>query len=429
MILREQRRAVVTFIDYTAAFDTESQLFLDEALSSAGVSTKVRRIIHCIFQAASGCVRLRKPDGSTGLSDIFDICRGVLQGDIFSAICFIVGLWRIFVLHDTQHAGVRVGRPPYQVDISRLEYADDAGLIDDETEQSSERISAISVGSRNDAAMEISIPKTNAMHIHPKRRVSCTTEDEVKELNLKHKCPDCNRTFTTEKGTSIHRARWCDGGLTVRSRKGSLADKAVQLAKRKKKELELPNVTIEGTPIDNVYSFDYLGSRMQCDGDERADVQHRMDIAQSVFSSYSHLWADHRLPRSMKLRLYQAAVCQSFSHACEAWDVTDDIARTINGFNSRCLHVITRKTYRETATMPDVNILLLIRQRRMRFLGHILRMHPGRLLRRTLVAYCHNGELIPPGSLLEDCPRVSIDELTVLANDRHGWAKRIECLY
>ena len=56
MILREQRRAVVTFIDYTAAFDRESHLFLDEILPCAGISIKVRRIILCIFQAASGCV-------------------------------------------------------------------------------------------------------------------------------------------------------------------------------------------------------------------------------------------------------------------------------------------------------------------------------------------------------------------------------------
>ena len=117
----------------------------------------------------------------------------MLQGDIFSAICFIVGLWRIFLLHDTPHAGVCVGRPPYQVDILRLEYADDASLIDDETKQSSERIKAISVGLRNNAAMEVSIPKTKVMHIHPKHRVSCTTEDEVKALQLKHKCPDCSR--------------------------------------------------------------------------------------------------------------------------------------------------------------------------------------------------------------------------------------------
>ena len=33
MILREGRQALITFIDYSAAFDTESQMFLDEALA------------------------------------------------------------------------------------------------------------------------------------------------------------------------------------------------------------------------------------------------------------------------------------------------------------------------------------------------------------------------------------------------------------
>ena len=31
MILRDDRQAVITFIDYSAAFDTESQLYLDKA--------------------------------------------------------------------------------------------------------------------------------------------------------------------------------------------------------------------------------------------------------------------------------------------------------------------------------------------------------------------------------------------------------------
>ena len=75
MLLKEGKPAVVTFIDYTAVFDTVSQAFLDEALSAAGVSVKVRRIIHAIFTAASGCVRIRNPDGSCTLSDSFDISR------------------------------------------------------------------------------------------------------------------------------------------------------------------------------------------------------------------------------------------------------------------------------------------------------------------------------------------------------------------
>ena len=80
----------------------------------------------------------------------------------------------------------------------------------------------------------------------------------------------------------------------VRSRKGSLVDKAAQLAKRKAKEDELAHVMLEGESIENVYSFEYLGSRLQCDGDDKADVQYRMSIAQSAFSSLSDMWTDHR---------------------------------------------------------------------------------------------------------------------------------------
>ena len=109
MVLREGRHAVITFIDYSAAFDTESQLFLASALADAGVSVKVGRIIHAIFAAATGVVRIRQPSGDNMLSDSFNIERGVLQGDIFSPVCFIAGLDRIFRLHDVANSGMVVG--------------------------------------------------------------------------------------------------------------------------------------------------------------------------------------------------------------------------------------------------------------------------------------------------------------------------------
>ena len=78
MILLEGRQATITFIDYSAAFDTESQMFLDETLTEAGVGAKVRRIVQAIFTAATGVVRLRHPDGKMTLPEPFDIARGVL---------------------------------------------------------------------------------------------------------------------------------------------------------------------------------------------------------------------------------------------------------------------------------------------------------------------------------------------------------------
>ena len=431
MLLRESKPAVVTFIDYTAAFDSESQLFLDEALKAADVPIKLRRIIQSIFHAATGCVRVTKPNGEHMMSDSFDISRGVLQGDIFSPVAFIAGLMCTFALHDIPGSGVEVGVPPHQVTISSLEYADDAGLIDENVEAASRRISSISAGSRKDAAMEISIPKTKGMHIHQQVQVSKTETEEIAALNLKFACPDCTRDFPTARGLSIHQARWClmdPAEANTRSRAGSLADKAVQKKKRIAHESKLEHVDIEGHQLENVYYFEYLGSRMQCDGDDRADVKYRMDIAQARFSSLHHIWKDHRLRRPMKLRLYESSVCSTLTHACEAWELTEDVRRMLNGFNSRCLHTITKRPHRETATNPEYDLVLAVRKRRLRYAGHVLRMEPHRLVRRTLAAYVSGGANVPNGSLLQDCERVSFEDLAEIARDKDAWKERVENL-
>ena len=80
--------------------------------------------------------------------------------------------------------------------VSKLEYADDAALIDENVEQASARVTSIAKGSLEEAAMVISIRKSKVMHVHKKTRVSATTEAE----------------FTKQCGVSIHMARWCDGG-------------------------------------------------------------------------------------------------------------------------------------------------------------------------------------------------------------------------
>ena len=429
MILRESREAVVTFIDYSAAFDTESQLFLDEALSRAGVSMKIRRIIQAIFLAAQGCVRQRRSDGSFTESELFDIARGVLQGDVFSPVAFIIGLWLIFKRHDLPNSGITVGKAPFQVHISNLEYADDAGLIDDTVAVSSERLTSVSDGSISDAAMSISLEKTKSMPIHEKVPVTETLEEDVIAMKFKNKCVKCDRTFPTIRGLQVHCSRFCDKRRRSRSRKGTLADKAVQLAKRKKEQSQRDPVVVNGHAVESVYFFIYLGSLLQCDGDDMADVTHRMNIAQSVFSSLSHIWNDHRLPQSMKIRLYVTAVCSTLAHACESWDMTTDVCRKINGFNSRCLHVITGDHYRTTATNPAFNLLLSVRKRRLRFLGHILRMSDERLLKRTLVAYVNGGESIPAGSLLMDCSDQPLPALELLASDRKQWRSMVDNLH
>ena len=109
--------------------------------------------------------------------------------------------------------------------------------------------------------------------------MDATTEEDVAALHLAHKCESCGREFTKQRGLKIHMARRCDGGRTQQSIRCSLTDTAVKTAKRRAAEATLGKVSIGDDVLENVLNFEYLGSRLQCDGDNQVDVRHRIDIA------------------------------------------------------------------------------------------------------------------------------------------------------
>ena len=203
----------------------------------------------------------------------------------------------------------------------------------------------------------------------------------------------------------------------------------MKTAKRRAAETTLGK-SIENNVLDNVYSFEYLGSRLQCDGDDEADVRYRMDIAQAAFASLSHLWMDHRLSRNIKLRLYNLCVCSTLTHSCETRKLTKAVSRILNGFNNRCLHVITGEEYRDTAISPAYNLLLAVRQRRLRYLGHLLRLSRDSVVRRTLIAMTDgdNPNRYPEGSIFMDCQGLELKDLDTLAVNRTAWRHKVAAL-
>ena len=145
----EDNAYVITFLDYRAAFDSISHKFLDEALKEANCTDKTRAIFRAIYQSASAVIRVSLPgDGTTAISDQYDVNRGVVQGDIFSPVCFIIALECLMRRSDTP-GGVNV----LGVLLSRLEYADDAAVIDESIDKAPTEISKLVEGSRGRADM------------------------------------------------------------------------------------------------------------------------------------------------------------------------------------------------------------------------------------------------------------------------------------
>ena len=144
-----------------------------------------------------------------------------------------------------------------------------------------------------------------------------------------------------------------------------------------------------------------------------------------MFSSLSHLWADHRLSRTTKLRLYRVCVCSSLTHCCEAWTLNRTVIRSMNGFNSRCLHVMTGEHYRETATAPAYDLVLAVRRRRLCNLSHVLRMPADRMVRCALLAPVVDASHYPTDNLFSDCQGISLPQRVAMASSRSMWHAKV----
>ena len=130
----------VTFIDYTAAFDSVSHKFLDEALQRAGASAKSRALFRAVYVVANAVTKVTGTDGKEIFSEPFAINRGVIQGDILSPLYFILALELILRRHDDiAGKGVDFGGER----LHTLGYADDADLLDGDKDVSTERVSLI----------------------------------------------------------------------------------------------------------------------------------------------------------------------------------------------------------------------------------------------------------------------------------------------
>ena len=73
-------------------------------------------------------------------------------------------------------------------------------------------------------------------------------------------------------------------------------------------------------------------------------------------------------------------------------------------------------------------LVLTIRKRRLRYLGHILRMEQDLLVKRTLVALTTEGTVYPEGSLFMDVENKSFKQLEHLAKQKGRWSKLVDGL-
>ena len=194
--------AVAVHLDYTAAFDSLSHIYLFKALKEAGASPKTLQLYKAIYTHAMVMVKANKV-----LVEPIRIGRGALEGDITSPMYFNVGLEAIFrhteELNDLvlPSNGVTLRCKP----VKKVGFTDDVTIMAKDADSATTKIKNTEHASEV-GGLYLSRRKSYAQHIGRAKEAPAVTSADVAALNPPRQCPKpwCTRRFFTMKEVRCH---------------------------------------------------------------------------------------------------------------------------------------------------------------------------------------------------------------------------------
>jgi hypothetical protein len=116
-------------------------------------------------------------------------------------------------------------------------------------------------------------------------------------------------------------------------------------------------ITLDGTSMEEVNDFVYLGSKITTDGDSEVDVQ-----ATGAYAALRNIWRSSKISSHTKIRIFKSNVLGVLLYGAESWKVTNAITTRLDVFQTRCLRRILRifwpntisneELYKRTNTIP-----------------------------------------------------------------------------
>ena len=340
---REQRQPLyLAFIDLTKAFDLVSRDGLFALLQKIGCPPKLLSLIVSFREDMQGTVQF---DGSN--SDPFSIKNGVKQGCVLAPTLF--GIFFSLLLkyafddsedgvyiHSRSNGGLfnlarlRSKTKVLKILIRELLFADDAALAT-HSEEAMQRLISRLAATCNEFGLTISLKKTEIM------------------------LQDVSNT---------------------------------------------PNISIGEHTLNIVDKFTYLGSTIANNLSLDSELSTRIGKASSSMARLTkRVWENNMLTINTKMQVYQAVVLSTLLYGSESWTLYTHQERRLSAFHLRCLRRLLGITWQDRVTNIDVlaraglpSMFSILTTRRMRWLGHVIRMDDGRIPKDLLFGELATGK-------------------------------------
>lgn len=339
---REQGQPLYTmFIDLTKAFDLVSRKGLFELLKRIGCPPKLRSMLISFHTDMKGTVLF---DGSS--SDTFPISSGVKQGCVLAPTLF--GIFFSLLLTYAFESST---------DGVYLHTRSDGKLLNLARLRSRTKVRTVLI-------REMLFADDAALVSH--------TEDALQRLA--DRFADACKQF----------------GLTISLKKTNISVQDVTTP---------PTITIDGTTIEAVENFTYLGSTISNTLSLDVELDRRLGKANTIMARLTkRVWENKVLTEHTKSSVYQACVLSTLLYGSETWTTYMRQERRLNSFHMRCLKRILGISWQDRIPHRDIlerakvpSIYSLLSQRRLRWLGHVRRMEDGRLPKDILYGQLTQG--------------------------------------
>nr|VZI40273.1 unnamed protein product [Spirometra erinaceieuropaei] len=204
-----------------------------------------------------------------------------------------------------------------------------------------------------------------------------------------------------------------------------------------------PQINVNGTQLQVVENFPYLGSTLSRNTKIDDKVANRISKASQAFGRLQGtVWNRYGLQLSTKLKMYKAVILPTLLYGAETWTVYTWQARRLNHFHLGCLRRILRLNWQDRIPDTDVlertgilSIYSVLRQMQLHWSGHLVRMDDERLPKRLFYGDVATGSRRQGGQIrrYKDTLKSSLKRLQInptnweeLARDRPTWGRTVK---
>nr|VZH96041.1 unnamed protein product [Spirometra erinaceieuropaei] len=294
-----------TFVDLTKAFDTVNREGLWKIMQKFGCPERFTQMVR---QLHDGMMARVTDNGA--VSEAFAVTNGVKQGCVLAPTLFSLMFSAMLMdAYRDERPGIRIA------------YRTDGHLL-------------------------------NHRRMNFQSRVSTAT---VHELLFADDC-DLNTTSEEEMQRSLDLFfTACENfGLVINTQK------TVVMHQPPPNSATAPNtppqINVNGTQLQVVENFPYLGSTLSRNTKIDDEVANRISKASQAFGRLqSIVWNRHGLQMSTKLKMYKTVILPTLLYEEETWTVYTRQARRLNHFHLSCLRRILRLNWQDR--IPDTEVL------------------------------------------------------------------------